>query len=59
VCLVLADPSQAAATDAQAPAPGGLFCYLVRAENACPGGAGRGPLGFASTGNERPGRSCP
>ena len=59
VCLTLADPSQPAATDAQTPAPGGRFYYLVRAENACPGGAGAGPLGFASTGQERPGRSCP
>ena len=59
VCLALADPSQPAATDAQTPAQGGRFFYLVRGENACPGGAGTGPLGFASTGQERPGRSCP
>ena len=59
VCLALADPSQPAATDAQTPAQGGRFFYLVRGENACPGGVGTGPLGFASTGQERPGRSCP
>jgi hypothetical protein len=59
VCLALADPSQAAAADAQTPALGERFGYLVRAENACPGGVGTGPLGFASTGQERLGRSCP
>jgi len=59
VCLALADPSQAAATDPQTPAADELFCYLARAENACPGGLGTGPLGLASTGAERLGRNCP
>ena len=59
VCLTLADPSQPAASDAQNPAPDGLFCYLARAQNACPGGLGTGPLGFASTGAERLGPTCP
>ena len=56
VCLALADPSEPAATDAQTPAPNGLFCYLVRAENDCPGGVGTGPLGG---GVGLPGVDCP
>jgi hypothetical protein len=45
------------AFDPSEPAAGGLFYYLVRAENACP--TGPGDLGDASSGQERPGRSCP
>jgi len=59
VCLALSDPQQALATDNASPAPGTLFYYLMRAENACPGDIGVGPLGPGPSGAERAGRSCP
>jgi hypothetical protein len=43
--------------DADLPPAGSSFFYLVRAENACPGGTGN--LGDTASGVERPGRSCP
>lgn len=43
--------------DVNVPATGLRFFYLVRANNACLNG--RGPLGFASSGGEVPGRVCP
>jgi hypothetical protein len=46
-----------ATPDAQSPAPGGVYFYLVRAVNACP--SGTGTLGTKTGGAERPGRSCP
>jgi N-acetylneuraminic acid mutarotase len=46
-------------TDATQPAPGAALFYLVRAENACPGALGRGPLGAQSNGTPRTGRDCP
>jgi hypothetical protein len=58
VCLTLANASQPVATDAQTPAPDAMFCYLVRAENGCPGDLGTGPLGYSSTSAEVPGPSC-
>ena len=53
------DPSGTDTTspDAQAPAPGGAYFYLVRAVNACP--SGTGTLGTGSNGVERAGRACP
>ncbi len=48
-----------ASTDAGMPPAGSLFYYLVRAENACPGAAGIGPLRVDSSGVAHPGRSCP
>ncbi len=45
------------ATDPETPAPGGIFYYLVRAENNCP--AGTGSLGTDSAGAPRAGRACP
>jgi hypothetical protein len=44
--------------DPDAPAPGGIFYYLVRAVDGCPGG-GEGSLGARSDGTPRTGRSCP
>ena len=44
-------------SDAGSPAPGGFFYYLVRAVNGCDPGIGS--LGTTSTGDPRPGRSCP
>ena len=57
VCVETDDGTDMTAIDTSDPAPGGLFHYLVRAENACP--TGPGDLGDGSSGQERPGRSCP
>jgi len=57
VCVESDDGGDLTAVDASGPGPGGLFHYLVRAENACP--TGPGDLGDGSSGQERPGRSCP
>ena len=57
-CLTLANPSQPAVTDATNPSPDGVFFYLVRAVNGCPGAYGIGPLGFGSAG-ELTGPACP
>ena len=46
-------------SDATAPASGATFYYLIRAENACPGASGIGPLGTDSAGLPRTGRTCP
>jgi len=43
--------------DTSTPALGQALFYLVRPRNACP--QGQGPLGDASNGTERVGRSCP
>ncbi|HXV75126.1 MAG TPA: hypothetical protein VD788_02325 [Candidatus Polarisedimenticolaceae bacterium] len=59
VCLSAADPLATVATDVAAPPSGGVFHYLVRAENACPAGAGLGDLGSSSAGAFRDGRACP
>jgi hypothetical protein len=58
-CLTLADPSQPAVTDAVDPSPDGVFFYLVRAVNGCPGAYGVGSLGFGSAGGELTGPACP
>ena len=58
-CLTLANPSQPATSDAANPAPDGVFFYLVRAVNGCPGAYGIGPLGFSSAGVARTGPACP
>jgi hypothetical protein len=57
ICVADGDPSDTAILDTQAPVPGGLFSYLVRAKNAC--AAGEGGLGTDSAGHPRQGRSCP
>jgi hypothetical protein len=57
VCLESGDGPDVSALDAESPAPGEVFYYLVRGRNACP--AGVGTLGFDSNGVERPGRNCP
>jgi len=53
-CLVTDGP---ALTVDDAQTPGSLYAYLVRAENACPGGGGT--LGDDSSGTERTGATCP
>jgi len=57
VCVEADDGADRVAEDFDEPAPGGVFYYLVRAENACPDGAGS--LGARSDGTERTGRDCP
>lgn len=54
---VATDESSTTVLDGSVPASGGVFFYLVRAENDCP--AGEGTLGNASSGAPRSGRSCP
>ena len=54
ICLDVTD--QTSASDAELPAPGGVYYYLVRASNGCP--AGDGSLGQDSLGLERAGTDC-
>jgi hypothetical protein len=56
-CLESNDGSNTAASDTAAPSPGGVFFYLVRAENACP--SGQGVLGRNGAGTPTAGRNCP
>ena len=56
VC-VASDTGPATATDGTTPPLGKAFYYLVRAQDACPGG--QGPLGTRSDGTPITGRSCP
>ena len=56
---VESDGADSTAQDATIPPPGVILYYLSRGANACPGLAGDGPLGTASSGAPRPGRSCP
>jgi len=56
VCAVT-NTTDTAATDASTPAPGAVSYYLVRAENACPGGLGS--LGTNSQGAPRTALTCP
>jgi N-acetylneuraminic acid mutarotase len=55
-CVASNTPSLGA-SDAIMPPPGSALYYLVRAENACPGGMG--PLGNNSQGNPRSALNCP
>jgi len=55
--VFIGDVADRVAEDFDEPGPGGVFYYLVRAENACPDGAGS--LGARSDGTERTGRDCP
>jgi hypothetical protein len=59
VCVESDDPSDTVASDPDTPPLGGIFYYLVRAEDACPGTLGSGSLGFTSGGQPRQGRTCP
>jgi hypothetical protein len=52
-----ADETDRSAVDSDAPSPGGVFHYLVRVENGCPGSSGA--LGSDSAGVPRTGTSCP
>jgi hypothetical protein len=56
MCVESGDSSDRSSVDAAVPADGGVFFYLVRAENACP--AGQGSLGTRSDGTPRAGRTC-
>jgi subtilisin family serine protease len=58
VCVEGGDGGDRQAFDPALPASGQAFYYLVRAVNGCPGSAGQGTLGSASSGAERTGRSC-
>ncbi|MCP3981128.1 MAG: hypothetical protein GY716_17660 [bacterium] len=55
LCIESDDGSNSYAADGDAPAPGQVFHYLVRAENSC----GAGSLGLDSSGAERSGAVCP
>ncbi len=56
-CLETDDGTDTLATDSAVPPVGAAFFYLIRAENACPGGVGS--LGFTGSGLPRTGLSCP
>ena len=56
-CLPSSDPSAATASDPDIPPPGGIYRYLVRAVNGCPGSGW--DLGVDSAGAPRAGPSCP
>jgi hypothetical protein len=58
VCLASDIPSTLA-NDAAAPATDGIFFYLARARNGCPGGSGVGTMGAGSSGVERMALVCP
>ena len=57
VCLESDDAADTTALEGAAPAPGQVFFYRVRSENACP--LGVGPLGEDSDGVPASGRACP
>jgi hypothetical protein len=56
-CVETNDGANTVASDATALSPGGVFFYLVRAENSCP--SGQGVLGRNHAGTPTPGRTCP
>jgi uncharacterized repeat protein (TIGR01451 family) len=58
-CMESDDGSDTLATDPESPPLEGVFYYLIRAENGCPGVLGIGSLGSGSDGTPRTGRSCP
>ena len=58
VVCVASDGAATDASDPALPAVGGIFHYLVRAENGCPS-VGAGPLGASSSGVSRTARPCP
>jgi N-acetylneuraminic acid mutarotase len=55
-CIATGSPSLSS-TDDDRPTLGTIYFYLVRARNSCPNGLG--PLGSASDGTPRTGRTCP
>ena len=57
ICLEADDGPNATATDQADPPVGGVFIYLLRAENGC--AAGQGSLGTDSAGTPRVGLLCP
>jgi hypothetical protein len=58
VCLA-SDISSTSASDGASPATDGIFFYLARARNGCPGGSGVGTVGAGSSGVERSALLCP
>ena len=56
---VESDGSDSIAIDSPIPTIGGVFFYLIRAENACPGTEGQGSVGTDSNGTARSARACP
>jgi hypothetical protein len=56
-CLADGNPSDTSITDPLNPFPTNALFYLIRATNGCD--EGEGPLGEASDGTPRAGRSCP
>jgi hypothetical protein len=54
---IASDSPDTTASDAEAPPPGGVFYYLVRAESGCV--PGEGSLGTDSNGTPRTARYCP
>lgn len=59
ICVESGDGSDFKALDNGVPSPGGVFYYLVRAVNACPGSSGSGSLGSGTNGSPRVARTCP
>jgi hypothetical protein len=57
VCVQSDSGPGTSSSDTAVPPPGGIFFYLVRAQDSCP--AGQGPLGADSNGVVIPGRACP
>ena len=57
LCLESDDVADTAASDSDSPSAGGLYYYLVRVENGCPGAPGS--LGHDSDGSPRTGVNCP
>jgi hypothetical protein len=57
MCLESDSGPDTAASDPGDPPPGGIFYYLVRAEDSCPDG--EGILSFNSAGTPTSGRLCP
>jgi hypothetical protein len=56
---VASDAAAGLTIDADLPGVNGVFFYLIRAVNGCPGAAADGPLGATSAGALRVGPACP
>jgi N-acetylneuraminic acid mutarotase len=56
---VASNASATMAAESAVPPVGGIYFYLVRAENGCPGLTGQGVLGRDSEGTPQPGVNCP
>ncbi|MFQ5719234.1 MAG: M36 family metallopeptidase [Acidobacteriota bacterium] len=58
-CVEANDGTDTVAADGATPGPGGVFFYLIRAENICPGSLGLGDLGLGTSGAARSASACP